>query len=378
MDQEAKAKLASRLSAAMHQALDHPENFANVLAKQLVTHGLHISDLRITFGDIDSYMAKQLQAARRNAPPTYANLIDIAMPKLSLKARTPERALGEALGVPLSEVIERKRAGTVPRIWFERVHALPEPDETTAELAPEVRRAVEALADDGFTPDEIHQVFALMRTTRISAKQITVLHRQNVAFCVSETESMRDTLFGHRHDKDARMQNWLATHLKRPVAAAAAPLSLSTKEADRLRERYKAEVRMRSEDNGYKRAAEAAELMPRPRRVVGHRGRSSGGGTAAVSAILGAVFGDQSDAATRLSQLTGLTARHALDLVKGSNNLPDDWIEFLDAVAVLLRHDSCEVSTELASVREAGKVQSALDLRGGGREMPMAAHAIPG
>jgi hypothetical protein len=53
MDQEAKAKLASRLSSALHQAPDHPENFANVLRKQLATHGMHISDLRITFGDID-------------------------------------------------------------------------------------------------------------------------------------------------------------------------------------------------------------------------------------------------------------------------------------------------------------------------------------
>ena len=75
MDLEAKAKLASRLSSVLHQAPDHPENFANVLTKQLATHGMHISDLRITFGDIDSFQAKQLQAAKRNAPPTHVNLM---------------------------------------------------------------------------------------------------------------------------------------------------------------------------------------------------------------------------------------------------------------------------------------------------------------
>ena len=56
--------------------------------------------------------------------------------------------------------------------------------------------------------------------------------------------------------------------------------------------------------------------------------------------MLSAVFGDQTDAANRLSQLTGLTPRHALDLVKGSNNLPDDWTEFLNAVAAQLRQNA--------------------------------------
>jgi hypothetical protein len=374
MDQEAKAKLASRLSSALHQAPNHPENFANVLAKQLATHGLHISDLRITFGDIDSYLAKQLQAAKRNAPPTFANLIDMATPKLRLKGRTPERALAEAIGVPPGEVMERKRAGVVPRIWFDRVHALPELDETTAELSPELRRAVEALADDGFTLDEIHQVVARIRTTRISAKQIASSLRQNVTIAALEIGNMRDNLFGHHHDKATRMEIWLETHLKRPVADAVAPLSLSSKEAGRLCERYKAEVRMRKDDNGYKRAAEVAELIPRPRRQVGHRGSSSGGGAAAVSAMVAAVFGDQTDAATRLSQLTGLTARHALDLVKGSNNLPDDWAEFLNTVAALLRHDGSKASTKPVCVREVGRLQPSLDLVGCGHGLSTTAH----
>jgi hypothetical protein len=370
MDQEAKAKLASRLSSALHQAPDHPENFANVLTKQLATHGMHISDLRITFGDIDSFMAKQLQAAKRNAPPTYVNLMDMAEPKLSLKGRTPERALADALGVPPSEVVEWKRAGIVPRIWFDRVHALPGLDETTAELSPEVKRVVEALFDDGFSPDEIHQVFVRMRTTRISAKQIEVMQQQNVTIGVPEIGSMRDELFGRRSDRKKRMDIWLATHLEEPVDSGTAP-SLSKDQADRLSDRYRTEIRLRGEDPCYARAAETAELMPRPRRALGHRGRSSSGGAGSVARVLSAVFGDQTDAANRLSQLTGLTPRHALDLVKGSNNLPDDWTEFLNAVAAQLRQNAVTAEERVEPTLTVGDRQIVFELAGSGRVVPI-------
>jgi hypothetical protein len=211
--------------------------------------------------------------------------MDMAEPKLSLKGRTPERTFADALGVPPSEVMERKRAGIVPFIWFDRVHALPGLDETTAQLSPEVKRVVEALFDDGFSPDEIHQVFVRMRTTRISAKQIEVMHQQNVTIGVPEIGSMRDEPFGRRSDRKKRMDIWLATHLKEPVDSGTA-LSLSKDQADRLSDRYRPEIRWRGEDPRYARAAETAELMPRPRQATGHRGRSSGGGAGSVARVL--------------------------------------------------------------------------------------------
>ena len=84
MDSEEKAKVSRKLTHALHQAPEQPHNFGSVLQQVVNSSGLHITDLAITIGDTTSVLAKQLQAARRNAPPTFENLIDLAGQKLKL------------------------------------------------------------------------------------------------------------------------------------------------------------------------------------------------------------------------------------------------------------------------------------------------------
>ena len=63
MDIETKAKLANRLTHALHQAPNHPEVFTTVLGQTIRTAGLHITDLAITFGDLTNRMAERLREA---------------------------------------------------------------------------------------------------------------------------------------------------------------------------------------------------------------------------------------------------------------------------------------------------------------------------
>ena len=86
--------------------------------------------------------------------------------------------------------------------------------------------------------------------------------------------------------------------------------------------------------------------------------------------MLSAVFGDQTDAANRLSQLTGLTARDTLDLVKGSNNLPADWTGFLNAVAAKLRQNAVKAEGRVEPALTVGDRQIAFELAGTGRGVP--------
>ena len=214
IDAEEKAKVVRKLTHALHQAPDQPHNFANVPQQVIGSSGLHITDLAITIGDTTSILAKQLQAARRNAPPTYENLVDLASKKLNL-GRHPERALAEVLGVPLRSVAEQKQSGRVPRGWFEKIHDLPDLDETRAYLDSETKRVVHILGQQGYSPEDIHNVFQRIRMTRAGVKQLaSALHGTDGDVDANAVSRMREGLFGDRPNAEGRLKIWLATHAR--------------------------------------------------------------------------------------------------------------------------------------------------------------------
>ena len=336
IDAEEKAKVVRKLTHALHQAPDKPHNFANVLQQVIGSSGLHITDLAITIGDTTSILAKQLQAARRNAPPTYENLVDLASQKLNL-GRHPERALAEVLGVPPRSVAEQKQSGRVPRGWFDKIHDLPDLGETRAHLDSETKRVVHILGQQGYSPEDIHNVFQRIRMTRVGVKQLaSALHGTEGDVDATALSRMRQELFGDRSNAENRFKIWLATHARLEGAETADPsLGLSPKHAERLRTRYAREVELRRDDLAYRRVAEAAELIARPLRAKTRRQKVDVLAEARELRLrLHRLFGDQVEdrLTVRFAQLTGLDDRHALDLLKGANGVGDVWWGFLGAV----------------------------------------------
>jgi len=336
IDAEEKAKVVRKLTQALHQAPDQPHNFANVPQQVIGSSGLHITDLAITIGDTTSILAKQLQAARRNAPPTYENLVDLASKKLNL-GRHPERALAEVLGVPLRSVAEQKQSGRVPRGWFEKIHDLPDLDETRAYLDSETKRVVHILGQQGYSPEDIHNVFQRIRMTRAGVKQLaSALHGTDGDVDANAVSRMREGLFGDRPNAEGRLKIWLATHARLEEADTVDPsLGLSPRHSERVRIRYVREIELRRDDPAYRRVAEAAELIARPFRAKSRREKVDLLAEARELRLrLHRLFGDHLEdrLTVRFAQLTGLDDRHALDLLKGANGVGDVWWRFLEAV----------------------------------------------
>jgi hypothetical protein len=336
MDAEEKAKVVRKLTHALHQAPEQPANFAHVLSQVVNSCGLHITDLAVTIGDTTAVLAKQLQAARRNAPPTFENLIDLAGQKLSL-GRHPERALAEVLGVSSRSVAEQKLSGRVPRGWFDKIHALPDLEETRARLDPETKQVVEILAQRGFSPEDIPSVFQRIRTTRVGVKQLaSALHGIDGDLDAAALSQMRQELFGDRTNAGERFKIWLATHARVDGAENAdLSLGLSLKHAERVRARYAREIELRRNDPAYRHVAEAAELIARPLRAKPRRQMVDLiAGSRELQLRLHRLFADHMEdrLTVRFAQLTGLDDRHVLDLLKGANGTGDVWWEFLKAV----------------------------------------------
>jgi hypothetical protein len=341
IDSETKAKLARRLTGALHQAPENPELFANVVRQVVQGNRLHVTDLAITIGDTTRQLAEQLRAARRNAPPTYDNLIDLASARIA-PGRNPERSLAEALGVPLRAVEERKRDGRVPRAWFEKINSLSNLDETSTHLGADTKRAVQILAENGYAPEAIHRLFQQIRSTRAGVKQIAnVMHGIEGSLSVDELNRMQDVLFANQSEPQIRFKLWLTTHLRTTFGAIDdLTRALTPKQTQRLRTRYVREVALRGDDPSYRMVATAAELIKRPVRAKSQRrGVDAASGARDLRHRLGNIFpGGPEDRRTAcFAQLTGLDDRHVLDLLKGANAVGEVWWEFLDAVETAIR-----------------------------------------
>jgi hypothetical protein len=334
-DAEEKAKVARKLTHALHQAPDQPANFAHALRQVIGSSGLHITDLAITIGDTTSVLAKQLQAARRNAPPTFENLVDLAGRKLNL-GRHPERTLADVLGVPPRSVGDQRRSGRVPRGWFDKIHALPDLEPTRTHLDAETKRVVHILGQQGYSPEDVYDLFQRIRRTRTGIKQLaSALHGAD-GDVDSAFDRMRHELFGDRPDAEIRFKIWLATHARLEGAETADPsLGLSPKHAERVRTRYAREIELRRDDLPYRHVAEASELIPRPLRAKSRRQKVDLSAEARELRLrLHRLFGDylEDRLTVRFAQLTGLDDRHVLDLLKGANGVGDVWWGFLAAV----------------------------------------------
>jgi hypothetical protein len=346
MDWEAKAKLALKLSSALHQAPDNPENFATVLQKVLRTNGLHITDVEISIGDSARRMNKELQAARLNAQPTFANLIDLAETKINL-SRNAERALAMALSVPLGTIQERKRAGRVPRVWLQKIQALPDLDETTVQLDLELKKVVAILAENGYSPDAISDVFSRVRITRAGGRQIAaVVHGVTSGFSAADLSRVGDQLFGARVDGDRRLHVWVETQLRVDIDGLdGLNRVLNPRNVEKLQSRFDRELRMRQNDKAYARVALAAELIDRPRRWAkvdrGRNDRDPQG----LRQRLQSIFGDGTDdgLSVRFAQLSGLDDRHTQDMLKGADGVTAAWWAFLSDVEKQLRASPVEV-----------------------------------
>jgi hypothetical protein len=351
MDLETKAKLANKLTRALHQAPEHPETFVNIVRQVIGTAGLHITDLAIVFGDLTNRMAEQLRAARNDAQPTYENLVDLAQTKINL-GRKPEKALSTAIGVSVAMVEECRRRGRVPRAWFQKVQALPDLDETRQQLDAETTRVARLLAEKGYSVEQIYAAFQHVRANRAGMKQIAnAVHGQDGQMDVDELRRMQGQLFGDKPDARRRFQIWVGTHLRFLPEQPTDNLAriLNTTQVERLRARFKREVQLRDSDVAYKRVAQAAELIVRPLRAssrAGHVDRMAESRELRVR--LERIFadaieeraGDQPERLNkRLSQLTGLDERHTLDLLNGANGVGDAWWRFLDAVEIATNND---------------------------------------
>jgi hypothetical protein len=336
MDVEAKAKLASKLTHALHQAPNHPETFINVLRQMIGTAGLHITDLAITFGDLTGRMAEQLRAARSSAQPTFENLIDLAGTKINL-GRKPERALSNVLRVPLTAVQECRRLGRVPRAWFEKITALPDLGETHAHIDSQTAHVVRLLADSGHSPEEINAIFQKVRTSRAGLRQISkVAHEHHVRLDATHLMRMQGELFGEAPDAQRRFGIWLLTQLRIPINDPRDLVhKLNRAQIERLRERHRREISLRQTDAAYRKVAAAAELIARPLKPVSRASPTDREADARrLRSYLDRLFGDgiAERYNARLSQLTGLDDRHTLDLLSGANGTGQQWWRFLDAV----------------------------------------------
>ena len=340
MDSEKKAKLARKLTGALHQAPDNPELFTNILIQMLASNGLHLTELAVTIGDTTSRLVEQLQTARRNAPPTFDNLVDLAGTKIIL-GRVPERALAKALHVTVNVVQEYKKSCRVPRAWFDKVHALPDLKDTQTQLDPEIKHVVCLLARSGYAPKKIHSAFEQIRSTRTGFKQILIaLYGNQGMLAADELGRMQEELFGGRSEPDRRFKIWLETQLRAKAVVVDHPaLGLSPKQVERLRNRFVREVMLRRDSPAYQTVAAAAELIERPVRA-NPRGRHAVASRDAreLQSRLGRILGGEGDErlAMRLAQLTGLDDRHASDLLKGANGIGEVWWKFLDMVEAKL------------------------------------------
>ena len=340
MDTELKAKLAMRLTHALHQAPDHPEVFVNVLQQTLKSAGLHITDVAVTVGDLTSRMVEQLRVARTDAQPTFDNLIDLAGSKMNL-GRRPERTLADVVCVPVSDVEDCKRRGRVPRSWFSKIRAMPDLDETHVQFDAETARIVRLLAEKGLTPDQIHSGFQRIRTSRGGLKQVAnLVHGESGRLGTDELARMQQELFGDQAEGDKRFKIWLATHLRVPLEQLSQPTqNWNTTQVERLRARFKRENDLRHHDHKYRGVSLAAGLIERPVRANARLGRADlAADSDRLRRTLNRIFADEADDqhTVRLSQLTGLDERHTLDLLKGANSVGQVWWDFLGAVEMEL------------------------------------------
>ena len=336
MDTEAKSKLATKLTRVLHQAPNHPENFATVVRQLLDSAGLHITDLAVTIGDdLNTRMAERVRAANAAAPPTFDNLLDIAGTKIPL-GRTPDRALAAALAVSVKQVADCRQHGRVPRSWLDKIRSLPNLDETHAKLDAETARVAKLLAIEGFPPEEICGVFQRIRTSRAGLKQIAnAVHGQEGPLTAQELTDMREGLFNSATDADDAFAVWLSTHIRAKIAALdELPRTLNVGQVEKLRARYKREMELRRIDLNYRRVATAADRIERPLKPTARTGSTDPTADARRlrSEVVG-LFGDNADrCASRFAQLTGLDDRHALDLLSGANRINKCWWDFLDEV----------------------------------------------
>ena len=335
MNTESKAKLAIKLTHALHQAPEHPEVFVNVLQQTLKSAGLHITDLAVTMGDLTSRMFEQLRAARTDAQPTFENLVDLASSKINL-GRKPERILANVLRVPVKNVEDCKRQGRVPRSWFEKIRAMPNLDETQVQFDAETTRIIRLLAERGLTPEQIHGAFQRIRTSRGGLRQVVnLVHGESGELGADELARMQQALFGDRPESNNRFKIWLATHLRVPLEQVSHVQNWNNTQVERLRARFRRENGLRRDDLGYRAASLAAELVERPIRANARFGRADlAADSRRLRLTLNRLFADEAEErhTVRLSQLTGLDERHTLDLLKGANGVGQVWWDFLDAV----------------------------------------------
>jgi hypothetical protein len=344
MNLDEKAKLARKLTHALHQAPENPELFTNILKNTVSAAGVHITDLSVTVSDLTLRLAEQLRDAKRDAKPTFDTLIDMAGTKLSLGKR-PERTLADALGVTVKNIEDHKQHGRVPRAWLDKIKALPDLDETRAEFDEQTQRVIELLAENGYAPAAIQDCFRRIRTSRAGLRQIDrIVYGSAGQLDAEELKRMGRDLFGAADDAKTRFEIWLSTHLRTDTQLEGN--ALNPRQAEKLRARFKREIEMRQSDPAYRKVAKAAELIQRPLRPSG---RSSETDTFSASrqlrSRLDRLFGDAaSDRRNRrLAQLTGLDERHTGDLLNGANAVSELWWNFLGRVEAAVTGDGVEV-----------------------------------
>ncbi len=343
MNLDEKAKLARKLTHALHQAPDNPELFTTVMKNTIATAGIHLTDLSVTIGDLTNRLAEQLRDAKRNSKPTFDTLIDMAGTKISLGKR-PERALADVLGISAKTIEEHKQHGRVPRVWLDKIKALPDLDETTAEYDADTQRVIELLAESGYTPAMIHDCFRRIRTSRAGARQIDkIVFGSAGQLDAEELKRMGRDLFGTAQDAESQFAIWLSTHLRNEGKTEAK--ALNPRQAEKLRARFKRESEMRQSDPAYRRVAGAAELIQRPARS-GARSLESDpfSDSRRLRSRLGSIFGDDVPDRwnRRLAQLTGLDDRHTLDLLNGANAVNEVWWNFIDEVERAITRQTVE------------------------------------
>jgi hypothetical protein len=344
MNLDEKAKLARKLTHALHQAPENPELFTNIVKNTLATAGIHITDLSVSIGDLTIRLAEQLRDARRDAKPTFDTLIDIAGTKISLGKR-PERALAEALGVPVKIIEDHKLHGRVPRMWLDKIKALPDLDETRAEFDPETQRIIELLAENGYTTATIQDCFRGIRTSRAGPRQIDrIVNGSAGQLDAEELKRMERDLFGAAYGAEPRFAIWLSTHLRTDKKIEAK--TLNPRQTEKLRTRFKREIEMRQNDPAYRRVAKAAELVQRPLRTSSRSSETDPfSASGRLRSRLDSLFCDEAAdrRSRRLAQLTGLDERHTSDLLKGANAVGEVWWTFLNQVEAAVVGNRVEV-----------------------------------
>jgi hypothetical protein len=340
MTLDEKAKLARKLTHALHQAPDNPELFTNIMKSTVATAGIHVTDLSVTIGDLTNRLAEQLRDAKRDSKPTFETLADMAGTKIGLGKR-PERALADVLGVTVKIIEEHKQHGRVPRVWLDKIKALPDLDETTAEYDADTQRVIELLAESGYTSAMIYDCFRRIRTSRAGARQIDkVVFGSAGQLDAEELKLIGRDLFGAAPDAESRFAIWLSTHLRNDAKIEAK--TLNPKQVEKLRARFKREIEMRQNDLAYRRVAQAAELIQRPLRS-GARSLESDpfADSRRLRLRLDRIFADDMPDRRnrRLAQLTGLDDRHTLDLLNGANAVNEVWWNFIDEIERAVREE---------------------------------------